>query len=56
MLMVRGQRENVKLESNQREGVGICASCGAGFYASITRTRDPVATPEEMERRKNRNS
>jgi uncharacterized Zn finger protein (UPF0148 family) len=52
---VIGQRENVKLEATQREGVGLCPSCGSGFYLMITRTKEPTVDPEALERRRNRN-
>lgn len=41
VFQVRGQRDTPELDSNQREGVGVCPSCGAGYYLQITRTREP---------------
>ena len=41
VFQVHNQRDDPHLEANQREGVGVCPSCGAGFHLLISRTREP---------------
>lgn len=41
VFQVHNQRDDPQLETTEREGVGVCPSCGAGFHLLITRTRQP---------------
>lgn len=56
VFQVHSQRDDPGLDSTQREGVGVCPSCGAGYYLRIARTREPRRPGKTRTRQPQRDS